>query len=653
MKPFWKNCLLSRDRNWFSLLKFFLFFIIILPTSTIAQGRGDDDDDDYDYGDGGKNKKPKIEDQRPLSVNAGESITISLLDLEVEDKDDWFYPWGFTLQVYDGENYTRQGETVTPPSSFEGELRVPVTVHDGRDYSNVYNLKITVIGPNDPPVITGQQSISVNEDASIRIRANNLVIEDPDDNNFSVIIHSGSNYAVAEDQITPSANYTGTLTVPVQVYDGEASSNLYNVLVTVNSINDAPRITGQQSLNTTNAAPVLIQLSHLVVEDVDNNYPTDFRLNVRNGNNYQLTDDNQVLPDADFTGNLRVNVRVNDGEANSPNFELVVSVSEGNDVPVITNQSPVIINEDEQFTIELKHLTVFDRDDNFPNGFSLVVSPGENYSLDGNTVIPTPDFNGNIVVPVRVNDGENTSSDFNFQITVRPVNDPPVITLNSADSLILTPGGGAAVIFPEVTIVDPDNDSLTLAEVSFSSETYTPGSDLIYFQETEKISGVFDSQRGVLALIGNGSAAEYADALKSITVEFLSTDGATSAKTISALVSDGRSNSNRIERKVIFGESSVVLLDIPNGFTPNGDQVNDTWQIQPLQENEIFNYALVRVYTRRGVLVYESYGISGAWDGTYKGSLLPADVYFYTIDFKTETSSTEIEEVKGVVTILR
>ena len=50
--------------------------------------------------------------------------------------------------------------------------------------------------------------------------------------------------------ITPVENFTGALTVPVKVNDGLADSNVYNLTVTVSIVNDAPVITGQKQLST-------------------------------------------------------------------------------------------------------------------------------------------------------------------------------------------------------------------------------------------------------------------------------------------------------------------------------------------------------------------------------------------------------------------
>jgi gliding motility-associated-like protein len=88
----------------------------------------------------------------------------------------------------------------------------------------------------------------------------------------------------------------------------------------------------------------------------------------------------------------------------------------------------------------------------------------------------------------------------------------------------------------------------------------------------------------------------------------------------------------------------VYLLVIPNVFTPNGDNINDQWDIA-----QISNYpnCEVSVYSRNGGLVYQSKGYPIPWNGRYNNSLLPVGVYYYVIDLGTGN------KIAGSVTILR
>lgn len=73
---------------------------------------------------------------------------------------------------------------------------------------------------------------------------------------------------------------------------------------------------------------------------------------------------------------------------------------------------------------------------------------------------------------------------------------------------------------------------------------------------------------------------------------------------------------------------------VPNTFTPNGDGINDTWNIIAL---ETYPESHTQVFNRLGRLVYQSQGYSKQWDGTTNGNLLPEGTYYYKIDLKPGT----------------
>ena len=91
---------------------------------------------------------------------------------------------------------------------------------------------------------------------------------------------------------------------------------------------------------------------------------------------------------------------------------------------------------------------------------------------------------------------------------------------------------------------------------------------------------------------------------------------------------------------------------IPTAFTPDGDGVNDGWEILYLDENYPDN--MVRVYNRWGSLIYEhEAGVSNPyssnmWDGTYLGQPLPVGSYYFIIDFNDDG----VEPEKGTVSII-
>jgi gliding motility-associated-like protein len=75
---------------------------------------------------------------------------------------------------------------------------------------------------------------------------------------------------------------------------------------------------------------------------------------------------------------------------------------------------------------------------------------------------------------------------------------------------------------------------------------------------------------------------------------------------------------------------TIAVLGIPKFFTPNDDGYNDYWNLQGA--NEMFNSgAKILIFDRYGKLIKQIATSSDGWNGTYSGSPMPADDYWYTI----------------------
>lgn len=94
-------------------------------------------------------------------------------------------------------------------------------------------------------------------------------------------------------------------------------------------------------------------------------------------------------------------------------------------------------------------------------------------------------------------------------------------------------------------------------------------------------------------------------------------------------------------------ETVVASIKIPNAFTPNGDGINDSWNIAGIDK---FPGADVKVFTRNGQLIYHSVNYAIPFNGTYNGSLLPPGVYYYIIDVKQPIC---FGKISGSLTIIR
>ncbi|WP_299703696.1 gliding motility-associated C-terminal domain-containing protein [uncultured Pontibacter sp.] len=105
-------------------------------------------------------------------------------------------------------------------------------------------------------------------------------------------------------------------------------------------------------------------------------------------------------------------------------------------------------------------------------------------------------------------------------------------------------------------------------------------------------------------------------------------------------------DANGCTTELTFTVESLGELDIPNGFTPNGDGINDRWVIRNLPE--LYPNCRVTVFNRWGSPVFESKGYGKEWDGTHNGKRLPDGTYYAIIEF-----GDAIPAVKTSVTIMR
>jgi len=340
------------------------------------------------------------------------------------------------------------------------------------------------------PVITGQSPLSTLEETGLTITLGDLTVTDPDipayPAGFTLTVLAGTNYTVVGTTITPGLDINGNLTVPVTVNDGTFDSAQFNLTVAVTPVNDQPVITGQNVVTTPEDTPREILLTDLLVTDPDNSYPADFTLSVQNGPGYSRVG-NTITPASGFNGNLSVRVRVADnsgaGNALSAQVEIIVAVTPVDNVPVITGHGVLTTPEETALTITLGDLIVTDPDSSYPADFTLSVQAGTNYSVVGNTITPALDFNGNLSVPVTVNDGTSNSLPFNLTVSVTAVNDQPLITGQIA---VTTPEITAlTILLTDLVVTDVDNNypadfSLAVQDgVSYTrvGNTITPEAD--------------------------------------------------------------------------------------------------------------------------------------------------------------------------------
>ena len=120
---------------------------------------------------------------------------------------------------------------------------------------------------------------------------------------------------------------------------------------------------------------------------------------------------------------------------------------------------------------------------------------------------------------------------------------------------------------------------------------------------------------------------------------------------INLSLSPGNYSVTIIDNNACIEDTSFVIATmsadcVPNVFTPNGDNINDTWN---LENTFLYSDSEIRVYGRYGRLLFKSVGYSTPWDGKNEnGNDVNEGAYFYHIKI-----GHDFDAIKGSVTIIR
>ncbi|MEX0289023.1 MAG: T9SS type B sorting domain-containing protein, partial [Flavobacteriaceae bacterium] len=80
-------------------------------------------------------------------------------------------------------------------------------------------------------------------------------------------------------------------------------------------------------------------------------------------------------------------------------------------------------------------------------------------------------------------------------------------------------------------------------------------------------------------------------------------------------------------------EKEIAVMGYPKFFTPNGDGVNDYWQLTGV-ENLVASDAFIAIYDRYGAFVTQIRPDDIGWNGAANAQSLPASDYWFRINLK-------------------
>ena len=441
----------------------------------------------------------------------------------------------------------------------------------------------------------------------------------------------------------PTSFPIGTTTVTWTVTDGSGNSTTATQLVTViDNVNPTITAPSAVSANTTNgctASGIIlgtpITADNCTVASVTNNAPSVFPI-----------------------GSTTVTWTVTDGSGNSATATQVVTVTDVTN-PTITAPVAITVTTNSGceasgialgLPITADNCTVASVTNNAPATFPIgtttvtwtVTDASGNTSTATQTVTVIDNINPSIIAPSAVTFYVSSGCSVNGIVIGTPVTADNCTVASVTNNAPATfPIGSTTVTW---TVTDGAGNSAVATQVIQVIDTIAPTALVNDVTVALDLTG---TATVTSSMIDAGSFDNCG--LESIVLSqslFGCNDLGTNV--VQVTITDSYGNSTIAFVKVTITTSGIdvdmdgiddacdefvntQIVQVPSGFSPNGDNINDTFIIPALDQ---FTKVQLQVYNKYGHEVYVSSLYKNDWDGTssFNGLELPDDTYFYILN---------------------
>lgn len=507
-------------------------------------------------------------------------------------------------------NYSIRIRT-TDSGGLQFEKAVVVTVNDINDAPRVPEEQMLYINENSPSgAVVGTVAASDDEGSSLfwSITGGNerqLFDIDPSTGKITLVAESALNYEVEK-----------VYSLWVKVSDGALETDPVNIVVYVNDVNDSPIVSveGDYLVDENSSKGKFVGTLLAWDEDFEASFGgwtiltgnTDglFTLHPETG---EISVNTAAL-DYESETEYSLQVTVSDGKTTATPATIKINIKDLNEAPAISPGQSFTIAENSASGTAVGVVTATDPDASFASNWDITEGNIENaFSIDqqsgkisvSNAAAIDFEKRSSITLTLTVSDGTLTSEKQTVVVSISNVNDNPPVIQNAVFEIPEFSPRGSEI----GTLAANDEDGST----QFSAWTIINGN----------IGGAFilDPATGVLS-VASFNAIDY-ETRSAYTLEIRVSDGTNSSETstIDVFVVD------QIEK----ADGNPVIYD---AFSPNGDNINDTWNIPYLVH---YPDSEVKVYNTDGVELFHNRGYTRQWDGTWKGRQMPVGTYYYVV----------------------
>ncbi len=379
--------------------------------------------------------------------------------------------------------------TYTPAPNYHGADSFSYQPNDGTLNGNVAMVNLTVTPVNDPPVAQ-PDTASTPEDTAVNVAvlAND---SDPDGDPLTIQSVTQPAHGVATInangtvRYAPAQDYEGPDSFSYTISDGNGGTATALVTITVTPVNDPPVAQPDTASTPEDTAVNVAVLANdsdpdgdtLIIQSVTQPAHGTATINANGTVRY--------APAQDYQGPDSFSYTISDGNGGTATALVTVTVTPVNDPPVAR---PDAATTPEDTPVSIPVLA----NDSDPDGDTLAISSftqpqhgSVNLNADGTIrYSPVLNYNGSDTFSYTIHDGNGATASALVQVTVTPVNDPPVARPDMAS----TPENTAVDINVLANDSDPENDLLLVVGVTtpgHGSATVNPNGTIRYTPEQD------------------------------------------------------------------------------------------------------------------------------------------------------------------------
>ena len=577
------------------------------------------------------NDPPVVSGIPDQTIDEGGSFAAITLDDYVSDVDNsaaemtWSYSGNEELMVSIDEN--RIATITIPSNQWNGAETIIFTATDPEGLSGRDTVTFTVLGINDPPVVSAIPDQTLEEGTPFEPIQLDLYVEDIDDEKSAITWTVSSQ---VELTVTIDANRVATITPPNEQWNGSETiqfkatdagglSDSTTTTFTWTPVNDPPIILTIPAQTIDEGGSFAAITLDDYVDDVDNHADEmtwsisgQVELIVQIDNNRVAT---ISTPSSHWNGSESIQFKVSDPEGLADSAMVLFTVNPVNDPPVISGPLPELsfLEDDSLVYAGTNWLDYVDDIDNPDTTLFYFVVDGKHVSALAKeasglpkdnfyTFRALPDWFGRDTLELIVSDGE-LSDTLTFFVTVHPVNDAPEIHDLPAS----------------ITFKNDTTAILELSDAAFDVDS--PRESLVwsFAVSNDSLLFNFDPQTEILTLSAPDFAGDV-DLIITLTDDSLASVSDTILVTVQLATSLGGDLAEGIPTRY------ELFQNYPNPFNPQ------TYIKFALPKAGVVKIEVFNIVGQKVITLLDETRPAGYHRVVFEANGLPSGLYFYRIE---------------------